>query len=485
MKFPYRVRFGSRFRQDKDSSSPLHRDPRNAKGGSEPGPHQTGCEILKAVSDPLEGVAGAILQAFGRKRNLIVSSLVGKGAGAATATGLTGAVSAFGTASTGTAISTLYGAAATNATLAWIGGLVGGGMLAGSLVVGGVGIAAGAGAVYYLKGRSRKQDKLSERELRLLNVIREILPSLRTRLDEGGPLSATEVTAIRSGILRPLVEELDAYIDGEAKENLKLFHWYRLNRARSKLAVLDARLRVVPAASGLNANGSAAIAGVLLGLLQGSDTIETVEGLLVLEAVRRSSDHYANLSLEDIGDELRNMSVDQLRGFASNVKGIYHEMVFVRVENTDEDGITAELHPSTNHPGGDVLLFRDGELIGEIQLKATNAASALAEHVQRYPDIPALVTEELAADLHFVDGSGFSNADLSEDVKETLSDLADTGNATATIATSGMAGGLIAAALNAHGLLRGKTTLSEGCRRVAEAAGIAALTAAVVQMVFG
>ncbi len=47
-----------------------------------------------------------------------------------------------GTASTGTAIGTLSGAAATNATLAWFGGGAlaagGGGMVLGSLVVGGV-----------------------------------------------------------------------------------------------------------------------------------------------------------------------------------------------------------------------------------------------------------------------------------------------------------------------------------------------------------
>lgn len=47
----------------------------------------------------------------------------------------TSAVMAFGAASTGTAISSLSGAAATNATLAWLGG--------GSLAAGGGGMAAG------------------------------------------------------------------------------------------------------------------------------------------------------------------------------------------------------------------------------------------------------------------------------------------------------------------------------------------------------
>lgn len=56
-------------------------------------------------------------------------------AGALTAAGAYGAVGAFAAASTGTAISALSGAAATNATLAWLGG--------GAIAAGGGGIAAG------------------------------------------------------------------------------------------------------------------------------------------------------------------------------------------------------------------------------------------------------------------------------------------------------------------------------------------------------
>jgi len=57
------------------------------------------------------------------------------GGQAAVTTGLTGLAGTIGVASTGTAISSLSGAAATNAMLAWLGG--------GSLAVGGGGVAAG------------------------------------------------------------------------------------------------------------------------------------------------------------------------------------------------------------------------------------------------------------------------------------------------------------------------------------------------------
>jgi hypothetical protein len=66
----------------------------------------------------------------------VVSGAVGFGAGAVASGGTVALISAFGTASTGTAISSLGGAAATNATLAWLGG--------GSVAAGGGGVAAGS-----------------------------------------------------------------------------------------------------------------------------------------------------------------------------------------------------------------------------------------------------------------------------------------------------------------------------------------------------
>ncbi|OON99003.1 MAG: hypothetical protein ATN35_02645 [Epulopiscium sp. Nele67-Bin004] len=68
--------------------------------------------------------------------NLVSGGLAGLGAGGLLAWGTYSGVMALGTASTGTAIAGLSGAAATNATLAWLGG--------GSLAAGGGGMAAGA-----------------------------------------------------------------------------------------------------------------------------------------------------------------------------------------------------------------------------------------------------------------------------------------------------------------------------------------------------
>ena len=67
--------------------------------------------------------------------NILVSGIAGVSGGILTAFGAYSGTALLATASTGTAIGTLSGAAATNATLAWIGG--------GSLAAGGLGVAGG------------------------------------------------------------------------------------------------------------------------------------------------------------------------------------------------------------------------------------------------------------------------------------------------------------------------------------------------------
>jgi len=75
-------------------------------------------------------------------RDVIGGGITGVGAGVLLGWGTYGGVMALGTASTGTAIATLSGAAATNATLAWLGGGAiaagGGGMALGSVILGGI-----------------------------------------------------------------------------------------------------------------------------------------------------------------------------------------------------------------------------------------------------------------------------------------------------------------------------------------------------------
>jgi hypothetical protein len=117
---------------------------------------------------------------------------LGTAGGFAAASATTAAVMALGTASTGTAISTLSGAAATNATLAALGGgslaAGGGGMALGSTILGastlGVGLLVG-GIIFSLSSSSisDKADKAHQQMLeneKKINTICMFLDELRT-----------------------------------------------------------------------------------------------------------------------------------------------------------------------------------------------------------------------------------------------------------------------------------------------------------------
>jgi hypothetical protein len=86
--------------------------------------------------------------------------------------GTFGGIAAFGAAGTGTAIATLSGAAATTATLYWVGSTVGLGVAAGSLIVAGGALAAGIPAAILVRrrvfGRRRTEQDLSPKERAVL-----------------------------------------------------------------------------------------------------------------------------------------------------------------------------------------------------------------------------------------------------------------------------------------------------------------------------
>lgn len=130
---------------------------------------QTRVSVLKTVT---ESAAGAI---------------AGAGMGAGTAAGVFAAVSAAGAASTGTAIASLSGAAASSATLAWLGG--------GSLAAGGMGVAGGTavltgivalpallavGGVLIWKGRKLRRE--AEAEAEKLDAAQQALEDMQDAL---------------------------------------------------------------------------------------------------------------------------------------------------------------------------------------------------------------------------------------------------------------------------------------------------------------
>ena len=121
-------------------------------------------------------------------------SMIGASAGASA--GTTSLIGLLGTASTGTAISSVTGVAATNATLAWLGGgslaAGGGGMALGTLVLGGITFAPAVlvgGLVLASRGRKAlteayDYDAKVSTEIAKMNALRDFLDRIIIRIHE-------------------------------------------------------------------------------------------------------------------------------------------------------------------------------------------------------------------------------------------------------------------------------------------------------------
>jgi len=149
------------------------------------------------------------------------------------------------------------------------------------------------------------------------------------------------------------------------------------------------------------------------------------EDQAVLAALRRSNSELEEAPLEDIRAYLQGMDSEQIAGLVSNVKGILHEMEFVRLENEDADPVYASYFSAINHPDTDIQLIdaSTGET-WEVQLKATSDSSYVQDWIENHPDGEILVTEELAEDLD-LPTSGLSNEELTVNVTDFVERLID------------------------------------------------------------
>ena len=190
------------------------------------------------------------------------------------------------------------------------------------------------------------------------------------------------------------------------------------------------------------------------------------ESQLVLDAIRRGNTELANASEAEISNYLAEMSPEQLRGVANNVKGIYHEMMWVDEYNRTHTESFAIMPEATNNPGADVLIVsRDtGDVIQRIQLKATSDPSYVSEHLSRYPNIDIAATTEASGAVNVAD-SGFSNRELTENTDRVLDNLADN-TLTDRVSESAEIATLVSAGREAIELLRGNTEVSASAKRV-------------------
>jgi hypothetical protein len=230
------------------------------------------------------------------------------------------------------------------------------------------------------------------------------------------------------------------------------------------------------------------IGGVFAALLSREPLDGSIESQMVVDALRRSNSHLASASESELGEYLRGMTDVQLTGVASNIKGIYHELNFVRLYNENHEDTEAYLPDATNYPGADVFI-RDldtGQIVEKIQLKALTSVGGVHEHLERYRDIKAAVTSEVAKKIDHpqVVDSGFSNETMSEEVQEHFASLADH-TVFNRVADTIIVSASVTSAQEIIQMMRGERQFPEAVLKVAARTGASAAATAMTAKLFG
>lgn len=391
--------------------------------------------ILQSLCDSFLRVeSGATLK---RLRDFTASKLA---AMATVPPALTSLATVFGTASTGTAISSLSGAALTSASLAWLGGSVAGGLM----VISGTTIAMGwmgYRAIQFFKKKNRRErhiEDLPEDEKILYEGMLGIAQIL-TEKKASSPMLLTVWSHNLEPILGRLIElASDRFEDWNEKERKKL------NKDINKLQKLrdETEYRLSPVAKFSIASFSAVTTKFFIEAAK-----FTAEDELVMDAYRRSTNQLSeDATTEEIGAYIRSFEdPHQRQGLLNNVKGIYHELAYADRENSDNDDWFVEISADTNEPDVDVWLYNEktGERI-PYQLKASDSASSAKEHYQG-SDVQVLATEEIVNYEDNIHGSGFSNEEITAQTESTTDKLAMEGTVTQIVQETATAAAVAAA----------------------------------------
>lgn len=450
-------------------------------------------ELLQNTRGELARIAATIMQTSADETDKLSrqfsNALVAKSSGLAAAGVTLATVGALGTASTGTAIAGLSGAAANSASLYWLGSLLGGGVATGALITGGISVVVGLAAYKLLGSEARPFESLTKVEQNLVQGCWILMAQLDERL-KADPVNLDSATAQAdlNHALLPLYELLNENTDAICK-HLDARHCFILKQKVLKdfepVVIRGYRKWADQKASPLAVNTEYIIGGVFYALLTRTALDDSPESQLVLEALRRSDHELANATEADISDYLDRYTDEQLKGIANNVKGIYHELSYAQHYNATHTDTYAELFEQTNHPGADVLI-RDagtGRVIDQYQLKAVQTTAPVELHQQRYADIKVLATEEVADKMPDVESSGISNDTITAKTNHDLDALADNSLVDRALESAELAAG-IAGGREFIEMLRGRREFPDAVLNGIKAAGSAGAATALAAYLF-
>lgn len=190
-------------------------------------------------------------------------------------------------------------------------------------------------------------------------------------------------------------------------------------------------------------------------------------------------------SESQLSDYLASYEPEQLKGIANNVKGIFHELLFVDKYNKQNADTYAAIFEKTNHPGADVQIFSNynDEVLGEFQLKASDSVDYINSHFEKYPDTNVLATDELASTIDNISSSGISNSEITENIDQILDQISC--NTFTDRAFDSMAfASLAAAGKQSLNLLTGKNDIAGASIEVVKTATLASGSTLVASYLF-
>ena len=142
---------------------------------------------------------------------------------------------------------------------------------------------------------------------------------------------------------------------------------------------------------------------------------------------------YPNMGLESIVGA----TDDQLQGWANGVKGKYFEVLVAEKLNAGESigdiqlapGEVARIGEAANQPGWDIeIIDRDGNIVEQVQLKATEDISKIKEALEKYPDIRIIAPQELegeATEMGMLLSTNITNESMDSTVGTQVNELGE------------------------------------------------------------
>ena len=433
-----------------------------------------------------EDVSDAVLREDNGASQKITKVASAKLGSVGTSVGIFSLASIIGTASTGTAIGSLSGAAFNSAALAWVGGsMVAGSVILGVIsIAGGVGAAFGAGYVFkkFVYGKKREKSELDEKEQKIIEACLSLATAFRQKEKKGEALDPLVVKALYGDALEPLCKELLAF-----KSKTESWTSFAKKRVEDTIKVLNDLKNYLNVCYKNSPNATiGTVSAVFLKILSASSVEFNENELLVLEALRGSNNDLNSSSIEELGEYIREKDPSELNGLISSIKGKYHELLFQKNENEDGDEFVVELFEDYNHPAADIKLINT--LTKEstpYQLKTTDYLSYIKEHNGKYPDIRLFVNEEMAKLDPTYQSTDILNSEVTNTVKHTLTEKITEEPLDFGVASSMSVAAMITLARNIKVLLKGRNMTSEEQSKLLKDGYIAAGVAGIISLLIG